>query len=350
MGRGRLSLLAVVFLAATVLFAAVGAGQARLHRAGKFEVQRANTTAFLRLGKERGYEIALYMPNDRVVIFYAFGSKRSKDDHYGAVYSLYAARNLGDLEHGVVRARFGSLGRVSLRFRPDGRIRRREPQSECEGGSETTEYGRFVGHLSFRGKGNYFHVSSAKGEATLARSPRLRCEKGQADEPSPTSLRRYVAPIPLFPDDQSIALLYSSARSQGRYVGITAMHMEESPPGAEVQLGVVESRHGMAIGYGAYLEGPPGTLLTSLPGAHPATATLAPPAPFYGKATYSEDPPAWTGSLGVKLAGLRLPLTGPDFHVHLCVTNPLKDKNGCEFFRTDPPVYERPARSGRALR
>jgi hypothetical protein len=54
---------------------------------------------------------------------------------------------------------------------------------------------------------------------------------------------------------------------------------EGSPPGADVQLAVVEPRHGMAIGHGAYLHGPAGTLLTSLPGAHPATATLKPPRP-----------------------------------------------------------------------
>lgn len=318
--------------------------------AGKFEVQQANTAGFLRLGKERGYRIGLYMPNNRVVIFYASRSEKAKDDFFKVTHSIYAVRNLGDLERGVVRARFGSLGRVSLRFRPSGRIRKRGPQPGCEGGSETTENGRFVGHLGFRGMGNYFRVSSAKGEAYIAHSPRLRCKKGQALESHPRSLRKYVAPTPLFPDESSIALLYSSTRSHGRYVGITAMHPEGSPPGADVELGIVEPRHGMAIGHGVYLNGPPGTLLTSLPGAHPATATLAPPAPFHGKAVYSEESGAWTGTLGVKLAGLNLPLTGPGFHVHLCVVNPLRDRDGCDFFNAEPPSYRRLARPGWALR
>jgi hypothetical protein len=280
------------------------------------------------------------MPNDRVVVLYAYRSKRSKGDLFSVTYSIYAVHNLGDLEHGVVRARFGSLGRLSLRFLPSGRMRKDDPQGGCEGGMETTEYGRFVGHLGFRGKGNYFHISSAKGNAYLAHSPRLRCEKGQAEESPPRSLRKYVAPTPLFPDDDSIALLYSSARDHGRYVGITAMHQEGSPPGADVQLGIVEPRHGMAIGHGVFLNGPRGTLLTSLPGVHPATATLAPPPPFYGEAAYSEASDAWTGTLGVELPGLRLPLTGPRFHVHLCVVNPLKDRDGCDFFTAEPPPDE----------
>ena len=335
-------------MVAAVLLTATDTGQARLQRAGEFEVQQADTVGFLRLGKERDYTIALYMPNDRVVIFYAFRGEKSKDSK--AMHSIYAVRNLGDLERGVVRARFGSLGRVSLRFRPSGRMRKRDPRLGCEGGSETTEYGRFVGHLSFRGKGNYFHVSSARGEAYIAHFPRLRCEKGQALESRPRSLRKYVAPSLPFHEENSIALLYSSTRSHGRYVGITAMHPEGSPPGADVQLGIVELMHGMAIGHSVYLNGPPGTLLTSLPGVHPAAATLAPPAPFYGEAAYSEESDAWTGTLGVKLAGLSLPLTGPGFHVHLCVVNPLRDRDGCDFFRAEPPFYERLARPGWALR
>jgi hypothetical protein len=329
-------------VATAVLLTATGAGQANLQHPGKFEVQQADTTGFLHLGKERGYEISLYMPSDRVVVLYASRSDKSKDGRFGARYSLYAVRNLGGLEHGVVRARFGSMGRVSLRFRPGGKARKRDPQPECEGGATITESGRFVGHLSFRDDG-FLHVSSAEGEASISHSPRLRCEKGHTSESEPRSLRKHVAPTPLLPDEYSIALLYASSRSHGRYVGITAVHPEGSPPGADVQLGVVEPRNGMAIGHGVYLNGPPGTLLTSLPGKHPATATLAPPAPFYGEAAYSEESETWTGTLGVKLAGLNLPLTGPGFGVHLCVVNPLKDRDGCEFFKTDPPYYRRPA-------
>jgi hypothetical protein len=106
----------------------------------------------------------------------------------------------------------------------------------------------------------------------------------------------------------------------------------------------------MAIGRGVYMNAPPGTLLTSLPGVHPATAALAPPAPFYGEAAYSEEPGAWNGTLGVRLAGSGLPLTGPDFHVHLCVANPLRDKDGCDFFKAEPPFDEMLVRPGWDLR
>jgi hypothetical protein len=348
MPRGRLSLVAVG-LAVTVMLLAGAVGQASSRR-GKTEIQPARTYGFLDLGREKGYRLALYMPNKRIVVFYAFRFERGNGGNFGIRYSLYAVRNQGDLEQGVVRGRFGALGRVDLRFRPSGKVSRDHPRSGCEGGSETARSGNFVGQLSFRGSGNYFHVSSRKGKAYIAHSPRLICEPGRAEEVQPGSPRRYVTPSPLISDRHSIALFAASGHSHGRAVRISAVHQEGSPPGAEVQVGIVESRHGVAIGHGIYLEGSRGTLLTSLPGAHPATATLAPPAPFFGKGVYAEENESWSGSLGVSLAGLKVPLTGPDFHLHLCVANPVKDKKGCEYFKGEPPADERAARPGWVLR
>lgn len=110
----------------------------------------------------------------------------------------------------------------------------------------------------------------------------------------------------------------------------------------------------MAIGRYALALAPQGTLLTNLPGVHPATATLAPPAPFFGEGAYLEEGPAgspsWVGTLGVNLPGFKLPLTGPEFHVRLCVLSALKVRDGCDFFKAEPPVDERLARPGSIAR
>lgn len=347
MARTHLSVILVALAIAALLLAATAAGQAKPGRAGKVEVQQASTAGSLELGKVKGYVVGLYMPTDRIVVLLVSG-KGPKDGNADFVYSIYAAHNRGNLKRGVVRARFGSLGRVSLRFRPNGRVQRHDPQPGCEGGKETTEYGRFVGHFSFHRKGD-IRISSPQGEATRTHSPRLRCKKGKALGAQPRSLLGYVD-FPLLISDQSIALLYAHSGDHGRRIGIAATHREGSPPGADVQLSVVERRPGMAIGQGIFLEGPAGTLLTSLPGKHPATATLAPPAPFYGKASYSEETGAWTGTLGVRLAGSRLPLADPDYRVHLCVVKPLKDGDGCDFSKTKSSSGERPGRPERVLR
>ncbi|MGN6275570.1 MAG: hypothetical protein ACTHNP_06535 [Solirubrobacterales bacterium] len=339
-------------MVAAVLLVATGAGEAAAQRAGKVEVRRAHTSGLLDLGKESGYRVVLSMPNDRVAVLLVFRIER-RHDSVDAFLGEYAVHNLGSLARGVVRARLGSLGRVSLRFRPDRRVDRRHARHGCEVLPSITEHGRFVGHVAFRGEGGYLHLSLPGGAGTIERSPALRCRNGQAAPLPSKSLRGYVAPRSFFATPHDIALLYASSRRHGRYIGVTAGHPEGAPPGAELRMGMFESTGEMAVGRYALATGGPGTLLTSLPGVHPATATLAPPAPFFGEATYQEGAAAsqaWTGNLGIRLPGLKLPLTGPRFHVRLCVLNPLKTRDGCDFFKAEPEFEERPARPAWMLR
>lgn len=326
-------------VATVVLIAVMGTAQAKPRQA--LEVQRAATVGFVILGERGGYQIGLEVPNDRVALFYVGGFKL-KDGSISGSSSVYAVHNQSSLAQGVIRARLGSLGRVSLRFRPNGRIRKHHLERGCKGRPPITEYGTFIGHVSFDGEGDYLHASFAKGRGEVTHAFRLECKKGRAYDLSPKPLREYVAPDFGFFFSfgrGSVSLLNAAARSHGRYVGIRAAHSEGSGPGAEVQLGTLESRGEMAIGRGAYVNGFPGTLVTSLPGAHPATATLAPPAPFYGEANYLEKSStshSWAGTLRVSLPGLTLPLTGPGFYTSLCVVSPLKVPDGCDFIKPKP--------------
>jgi hypothetical protein len=340
------------FAAAAMLFVITGVAQARpVHRAS-FETQPANTAGSVDLGRSGDYEIYFYMPTSRVAIFAV--SKFDITGDRGVIFAnAYAVHNQRSLARGEIRARLGSRGTVSLRFRPNGRVRTRRLQEGCKGQPSSTEYGRFVGHVTFHGEGGYLHFSRSGGAGEITHSFRLRCERGKADHLARSRLRAYVAPGSFFATRGDIALLYAAARGHGRYIGITAGHQEESPPGADVRIGVLESRREIAIGRYALVLGFPGTLLTSLPGVHPATATLTPPAPFFGEGIYREKPAgsrSWTGSLGVNLPGLTLPLTGSRFHSRLCVLSPLHTRDGCDFFKAEPPEIERPARRGLMFR
>jgi hypothetical protein len=338
----------VGFVAAAVLIAVTVTAQAKAGHHARFETRPAGTSAFVNLGKRGGYRVGLSMPNDRVAILSVIRFKVKRDR--GALFAnTYVVHSRQSLKRGVIRARLGSLGNFSLRFRPNGKVRELGPPRGCEGGPSITEYGRFVGRATFHGENDYLHFSLSGGRGGITHSSRLRCVKGEGVDPVHGSLRAYVAPGSFFATQGGIALLYVSRHSHGRYIGITAGHEEESPPGAEVRIGIVESRREMAIGRYALVLGAPGTLLTSLPGVHPATATLAPQAPFFGKATYQEEPTdsrSWSGTLGVNLPGLKLPLTGPGFHTRLCVLSPLKTRDGCDFFKAEPVFDERVARPG----
>jgi hypothetical protein len=333
--------LKIGFVVAVMLIAATGTAQAEAHDIAEFEVQRAATVGLLYLGARDGYKIGLEMPNDRVALFYVSGFEQANGSIAGSG-SVYVVHNHDSLAQGVIRARLGSLGRVSLRFEPNGRIRKQTLELGCKGRQPITEYGRFIGHVSFDGEGGYLHASFAKGRGEVTHAFRLKCKKGRAYDLSQKSLREYAVPsfgFNFFPGEGSVALLYAVTSAHGRSIVIRAAHREGSSPGAEVQLGTLESRGEMVIGRSAYVNGFPGTLRTSLPGVHPATATLAPPAPFYGEADYLEKSPtshSWTGTLGVNLPGLTLPLTGPGFYTSLCVVSPLKVPDGCDIIKPKP--------------
>lgn len=342
MGRWRLGIgLAVV----AVLLTVTGTAQAKLLRSAKVEVQAPRASATVDLGKRHGYRVLLFMTSGGVSALETFKIQRRGKG--GTIsFALYVVHTQGSLASGAVRGRFGSLGSFSLRFQPTGQVRERDVRRGCEGPPTLTERGKFVGRVSFHGKDHYLDLSLPGGSGSRTTSPLLVCEKGQASDPASKRLRTYVVPGSFFSTEGNIALLYASTRRHGRFIGITAGHQEGSPPGADVRFGMFESRNGMAIGRYAIGFEPAGTLLTSLPGEHPATATLAPPAPFFGKATYREKSArtsTWTGTLGVKLFGLRQPLTGPGFDSRLCVLNPLQTRKGCDLFKAPPQFDERPA-------
>lgn len=313
------------------------------------EIQQPNRSALVFLGKGGGYELALLMPNPRVAILYA-AQLGDPDSGLNVSQSSYAVRvPAGKLEHGVVRAHFPSMGDVRLRFHPNGKRRVHRRRSHCRGRSAVTEAGTFRGTVSLEGEGGYFQRRLRSAKGSLERSFRLRCRKGYAGETGVgLPLWRYVAPgFGFFYSTGSgtIALLYALYDDGHRYIGIRAAHSEGAPAGAEVQIGALESRRKMAIGRSAYLDGDiAGTLTTSLPGEHPATATLAPPAPFHGEAHYLENSAnshSWTGDLTVSFPGLELPLTGGEFKTSLCVVSPLKVPNGCDFIKPKPLRSER---------
>jgi hypothetical protein len=126
-----------------------------------------------------------------------------------------------------------------------------------------------------------------------------------------------------------------------RAVALRAAHASGTGPGAEVEAGAFEYQGRMPVGRTVQiLKAPPGSLVTTLPGESPATATLKPGAPFSGEASYLATSLAvhsWTGSLAVRFPGLTAPLVGAGFSSTLCVVSTLVKPDGCEF---QPPDWQ----------
>jgi len=308
------------------------------------EAQQPNTGGLVYLGKAGGYEIGISNPDPHVAFLYVdrFGRGQSAETYAQAAY---AVRPSSSLASGVLRARFGTIGRIALRFQPGGKVKVGRRAKHCRGPRPQTEFGVYRGSVSLRGEGGYFHLRTRAAPGTRSRTFRLSCFHGQAHQVQRKALYEYVFPSEGFITTNgagNIALLRAVSEAGGRYVSLRASHFQGSGPGADVRASTLEQQPGMAIGRAVEVNGEAGTLLTSLPGQRPATATLAPPAPFHGKAEYAENSATshrWTGTLAVSLPGLEVPLTGAGFATSLCVLSPFKARLPCDF-RNTPVVPE----------
>lgn len=339
--------IAVLGVLVASLYLAVPSGVARPQPHP--EVRPASTGAVVYFGSSHGYDLGLSMPSPKIAVLYAFRQVGEESDggsesSSGYLQSAYAVRVKGDsLERGRIHAVFPSLGRVSLRFKPNGKRKLSPPGYACRGKQQVTQYGNFRGRVSLEGEGGYFELSTRSANGALTHAPRAICRSvvSSGEDADIDPRWEYVgAGLGSFiysPGDGSTALLWAAERTPHRTIGIRVAHRESAPPGAEVDVQVLELRHGIAIGRSAWvLSNVPGTLTSSLPGEHPASATLKPPSPFQGEGSFLENSStshSWTGDLTVSLPGMEVPLTGPDFKTSLCVVSPLKVPAGCDFIR-----------------
>lgn len=335
-----------IVAAAAVLLALAPAASASPHgnlHPRHIEFRPPTNRAFLYLGEHDGYElgIAFLEPDFAVLYVQSFDS-----DTQAGVSTAYGAHFAGSLAGGRVQARFGSIGSVAVRFLADGKERSGHVGKRCEGRRPRTENGHFVGRVALRGEGGYFSLAARRAGGSVSRTFQTRCRvKHPAPQPPPASLIGAVEPFLPFSivggngSGGSLATLSAGERQGSRRVDLFARHTEGAPAGAEVTALAFEYQGKMPVGRSAWAaESPAGTLVTSLPGEHPPTATLKPAAPFTGEATYlasSHLVHSWTGDLSVQFPGLLQPLAGPEFFSTLCVVSSLRTRYGCDFLPPD---------------
>ncbi len=338
--KGRL----VVAAAAVLIALAVSAGASAEGGAQPrhVEFRSPHNRAFISFGERDGYEIGVILdePDLAVLVVQEFDP-----DTQVSAATAYGAHFTGSLATGTIRAGFGAVGSLAVHFAPDGKVRRGRREKNCEGRRPQGEDGHVVGRIDLRGEGGYFDVAPRRARAYFNRTYRVRCLVRHASPPPPgRSLLEeveYATPTLLPRETSSPALLEAGVQEGGRHVDLIATHVPSAPPATDVTALELEYQGKMPVLRGASTpESPAGTLRTSLPGEHPATATLKPAAPFSGEASYlahSALVHSWTGDLAVQFPGLLQPLTGPEFFTSLCVVSTLRTRYGCDFL---PPNWE----------
>lgn len=259
----------------------------------------------------------------------------------GNVEAAYAVPAQGMRGEGI-RARFGDLGRVAVRFRPP-RSRARRP---CDP-STALDLGTFRGTIRFRGELGYTAVNRRRARGISFGSLLTGCGPGRASgaaaragasagERAPTISTHLAAIRKLRGGSLAVDLL----AYRGGAPVVYAVQSE-----TRGKMGIVRTALARLRGENAFR--------ATGPGRHPAYAFLAPPRPFSGSGTFHEGPRSsatWTGSIAVWLPGAgRVPLAGPPFASSLC--RRARGEKGCGLYPTvQPPLPENAAAAGEAAR
>jgi hypothetical protein len=255
---------------------------------------------------DRGFAFLLHAGGYRIEAQGPLGSGRVRLllQRHGAVAYYYTAAQVGP---GTIRARFGRLGSLDLRFSPD----RGEGPLGCAA-KEGEQLGTFRGRILFRGEHDYADVDAHRARGYFGTYPAEGCSGDQA-----TASATVPRPGPIAETGAELEGVTGSSRA-GRFF---YFYSENRAGGVRGVFNAFrfERREGMLIERGAQVSGGARSFEWDL---GTGTARVEPPAPFGGRAFYrggaNGRPGEWTGSLRVPiLGGAPMRLTGAAFGAHL---------------------------------
>ena len=209
-----------------------------------------------------------------------------------------------------IEARIGSRGRIEVEFHASGSLTRKVPPHRCTGKPRVTRLGTFVGTIRFAGEHRYTKVDAGRARGSVRISPRWKCK--------PRHSRGGRTCKPGSEGPQESIVLDAADAHRRRAFGAFA---ERSPgePGSTLFFASSTERRGrMRVSRFAFASGHERTFIYDV---GLVSATVAPPPPFEGSATFQRNPDrstSWKGSLRVSLPGApHLALTRPAFDARL---------------------------------
>lgn len=233
------------------------------------------------------------------------------------------------LGHGTVSPRgmhatFGRVGKISVRFHPSGKERRVRVSKAClknRPPTVTAQLGTFVGTVRLHGENGYTSVVAHRAIGGLGDPLAISRGKLQCGWYPSTAERK---------EEEESVQLTAADKSSGVYFSASPLFRGSPQPGGAT--GRPTSGKGKDLFLAIQGERREGLLVIRTAGAaapssafsfDPAltSATVTPPPPFTGAATFernADGSTSWTGSLGVSMPGLGLvSLTGPGYKSEL---------------------------------
>jgi hypothetical protein len=222
----------------------------------------------------------------------------------------------GRVTANTIRASFGHLGRVSVRFHPSGRERHVRISKRCLSDRPpvvSARLGSFSGVVRFRGERRYTRVLAHRaaggiGDPLADTRQKRACDLHQSD----ADRERELESVSLDASPPGSGVAFTAGRVFGDWTPPPLARRRLPPPGQRYlffAFAFERSERMSIFRSSAALGGPPDFVYDSAL----TSATVDPPAPFTGSGSFRRNPDgttSWTGDLAANLPGLgAVPLT-----------------------------------------
>lgn len=227
--------------------------------------------------------------------------------------SLVTYEVKGEITEAGLKARFGRLGLIDVAFTPTKTLSSTEPSDGCTGEPRTLHEGIFSGTIDFTGERQYTRIEATQVEGSMSVISQWHCPEEQ-----PTSF---------------VNALRGSGTGEQKGEKSASLHVFSRRCLCAFYAGVYYAKgQGRSIFYalqGERREGMEITRSTTARGGGSAfafdheagTATVRPPRPFKGRATFERrpgDPGLWRGTIRMPFLGTGLlSPRGPDVRASL---------------------------------
>lgn len=256
----------------------------------------ARETGFLtgfRLDPPGPYEVRVQNEGDAVVVSVLRGNPRKR-----AAVSHYLARGIAG--PGRLRATFGRLGQISMRFRESRHQRWHGKKRRCRGSSRfVIRRGVFVGNFRFRGEDGRLKLRAHRAKGSIT-SVAAKCQVGNR--------RRQARSSSIFEDSfsgliatdrEGVNSTVFGAISFGGRLFYLAQREESKGKLAVLRMAIVRTHGDFPLNEAA------------------TDGRFSPGTPFHGAGRYRAAPDgstSWLGGLSVDFPGAsRFPLAGPTY-------------------------------------
>ncbi len=261
-----------------------------------------------------GYRVQLHLRGSNGYAIRIEGSRSGSIYVIAQKRSASVAYSIADKKPGAgIAARLPGVGMVSVKFRPAGNSKQLPPPNNCRGRGRVVRHGVFVGRLRLHGERGYTEVSAQRAKGKVVHSFRQVCNNNTS--------HIHTA------GDAHWALLSATSRRGHGVLSVHAFKLSSlRTPGLDavsVGASTFSKRGPMLITRAVSAEADVDDLQLAEPPGSLQSASLSPPSPFTGTATFqriSKTSSTWEGPLSVELPGVgQVNLAGPEFSSSLCI-------------------------------